>query len=386
MNKLAIITTHPIQYNAPWFRLLAQRKNIKIKVFYTWSQVAREEKYDPGFGKNIAWDIPLLEGYEYTFIENISKNPGSKSYSGIDNPALIQEVTAWQPDAVLVFGWKFKSHLKLMKHFSKKIPVLFRGDSTTLDDRPNLKTWLKYLFLKRIYSNISYALFTGFENERYFQRSGLKSRQLIRVPHAVDNKRFNSEVIEKKFRQVLNISEEEIVFLFAGKLELKKNPGLLASVFREAGLLNTHLVFVGNGPMEIELKSEYVFPNIHFIDFQNQQLMPEVYKMADVFVLPSQGPGETWGLAVNEAMASGKAVLVSDKCGCAVDLVEAGVTGFTFESNNTADLQKKIELMAADKAKLKEMGRNACKKIQDWSFEKIITAVEDVVIASGVRR
>lgn len=352
-----------------------------MRVFYTWSQVEHEGKFDPGFGKNIEWDIPLLDGYDYTFVNNISQKPGSKSYSGIDNPSLIQEINKWGADAVLVFGWKFKSHLRAIKYFRNKIPVLFRGDSTTIDDRASIRNWWRYRLLGRVYNNIDYALFTGSENKKYFLRAGLKESQLVFVPHAVDNRRFRESKNEVDFRHQLNIPEHDIVFLFAGKLEMKKYPGLLASAFLKANIEGTHLVFVGNGPLLVGLKSEFVHPSIHFLDFQNQQAMPSVYSLADVFILPSQGPGETWGVSVNEAMASGKAVLVSSKCGCAIDLVEDGVTGYIFRSNDLNDLITKMKLLVSDKEKLKVMGRNACEKIQDWSFGKIVSTVEDLVIS-----
>ena len=95
MKRLAIITTHPIQYNAPFFKLLAERKTIEIKVFYTWSQSKESVKYDPGFGKNIEWDIPLLEGYNYSFVKNIASNPGSDHFNGIQNPTLLSEIKNW---------------------------------------------------------------------------------------------------------------------------------------------------------------------------------------------------------------------------------------------------------------------------------------------------
>ena len=82
MKKLAIITTHPIQYNAPFFKLLTERGKVKPKVFYTWPQ-AIEGFEDKDFGKSIQWDIPLLEGYEWEGVENISGNPNSKSWNGI---------------------------------------------------------------------------------------------------------------------------------------------------------------------------------------------------------------------------------------------------------------------------------------------------------------
>ena len=131
MRNLAIITSHPIQYNAPLFKLISERKKIKIKVFYTWEQ-SKEKVFDEKFGKEINWDIPLLEGYDYTFVKNISKKPNSGSFKGVINPTLNKEIENWKADAILVFGWNHHSHFKAMRYFKGKIPVYFRGDSTLL--------------------------------------------------------------------------------------------------------------------------------------------------------------------------------------------------------------------------------------------------------------
>src|SRR5690606_13801950 len=133
MKKLAIVSTHPIQYYAPWFRLLAERNNCTLKVFYTWSQSKGSVK-DRTFGKQITWDIPLLEGYDFEFVDNVSKKPGSHHFFGIDCPSLIFKIEAFQPSAILFFGWNFKSNLLAMRHFKNKVPVWFRGDSTLLDE------------------------------------------------------------------------------------------------------------------------------------------------------------------------------------------------------------------------------------------------------------
>ena len=111
-KRLAIVTTHPIQYYAPLFKMLHKRGLINIKVFYTWSQSQQGAKYDPGFGKSIEWDIPLLEGYDYTFVNNISSKPGTHHFSGIINPSLNAEIEQWNPNAILIIGWSFKSHLR----------------------------------------------------------------------------------------------------------------------------------------------------------------------------------------------------------------------------------------------------------------------------------
>src|SRR4051812_28847575 len=125
MKKLVIITTHPIQYNAPVFRLLTERKKLLVKVFYTWEKGA--ERFDEGFGKSFKWDIPLLDGYEYTFVSNNGDH--KKGFWDVKNPTLIEEVEKWNPDAVLIYGWNYRSHLKAMRHFKGKIKVFFRGDS-----------------------------------------------------------------------------------------------------------------------------------------------------------------------------------------------------------------------------------------------------------------
>ena len=119
----------------------------------------------------------------------------------------------------------------------------------------------------------------------------------------------------------------------------------------------------------------------HFLDFQNQTTMPVLYQMCDLFVLPSKGPEETWGLAINEAMASRKAILASDKCGGAIDLVMDGVNGYIFESENEQELLIRLKNLTANKANLKNMGSKSYEFIQKFSFTKICEGIEDVVLS-----
>lgn len=386
MEKLAIIITHPIQYNAPLFKMLTKRGVISIKVFYTWSQSKQGAKFDPGFGKNIQWDIPLLEGYDYTFVNNIATKPGTHHFRGIINPTLNAEVEKWQPDALLIIGWSFQSHLKCMRYFHNKIPILFRGDSTLLAERWGLKLLIRTFFLRWVYRHIDIALYVGTNNKLYFLRHRLKERQLIFAPHAVDNERFfdNDNIYSKKsleWRYSLGIKNTDVVFLYAGKLEYKKNPSLLIRAFIQIQPPKIHLIILGNGPLEERLKNKYEgINNLHFIDFQNQSQMPVVYRLGDVFVLPSKGPIETWGLSVNEAMACSRAIIVSDRCGCGVDLIENGVNGFVFKRSDEKDLIKKMNLILTNNDELLKMGNNSLQIIKQWSFEKICDQIENAIL------
>lgn len=382
MKRLAIITTHPIQYNAPLFKLLQERGNIKIRVFYTWGKAVLKNKFDPGFGKSINWDIPLLEGYEYVFEKNISTDAGSHHFKGIDNPELVDHITEWGAHAILVYGWSFKSHLQCLRYFKNKIPVYFRGDSTLLNESFGFKKMLRTLFLKWVYNYVNKAFYVGTQNKKYYLKQGLKENQLVFAPHAIDNDRFfdKDDAYNEKalgWRRQLNIRDDELVFLFAGKLEPKKDPELLIRAFVVVQVPGIHLVLVGNGIMENKLKGIYgMIKNLHFIDFQNQTLMPVVYRLGDVFILPSAGPGETWGLGVNEAMACNRPVLLSDKVGCAADLVEIGKSGYKFAAGDKKDLIKKMRLVIEHKPDLANMGQYANEKIGHWNYETVAMAIE----------
>ena len=385
-KRLAIVTTHPIQYNAPLFKLLQQRGNIAIRVFYTWGSSVLENKYDPGFGKSIKWDIPLLEGYDHVFEKNIAAHPGSYHYKGIDNPELIGHIEEWNADAVLVYGWSFKSHFRCLRYFHKKIPVYFRGDSTLLDEKKgfSLRKTFRRIFLKWVYSHVDKAFYVGIENNKYLLAHGMLNDQLIFAPHAIDNERFGvpDSIYQQKailWKQSLQIPKNAYVFLFAGKLENKKNPILLLEAFMEIENPDQRLIILGNGPLENHLKK--ISENdsrVIFINFQNQLQMPVVYRLADVFVLPSQGPGETWGLAVNEAMACGRPVIISDRCGVKSDLVNHE-TGWVFESGNQSELKKALEICIHDPRQRNNKGIAAREHIKKYSYLEVVKSIEQLI-------
>jgi glycosyltransferase involved in cell wall biosynthesis len=378
-KRLAIIITHPIQYFSPVFKTLAQ--HCDLHVFYTWGSAAEGQKFDQDFQKEIEWDIPLLDGYQYTFLKNKAKEPGSHHFWGIQNPDVISKIKTFNPHAILIYGWAYQSHLKVIHYFTGKIPLWFRGDSTLLNEIPFWKKALRKIFLRQIYKNIDKAFYVGTASKVYFQEYRLKESQLVFAPHAVDNDRFaqNKNKQATLLRKKLGIPEDSSLILFAGKFEPRKNPQLLLNAFIEASHKNLHLLLVGNGPLEnqlktaveeLKLKNNTSGEHIHFLDFQNQSEMPVCYQASDVFCLPSQS--ETWGLAVNEAMAAGKAIIVSNEVGCSKDLVRHEENGYIFKTKDELRLQ--LRIIAENKGITKEMGSISKQIINNWSFEKQVHA------------
>ncbi|MGN8071251.1 glycosyltransferase family 4 protein [Mucilaginibacter sp. 22184] len=375
--RLAIITTHPVQYYAPVFKLLAESPGMEVRVFYTWGEKAME-KFDPGFGQKVDWDIPLLQGYDFEWVSNTASDPGSHHRNGIVNPGLIDQINQWQPDALLVYGWAYHSHLKAIRYYHHKLPIYFRGDSTLLDIKPGIRAFLRSIFLKWVYRYIDHAFYVGANNKTYFKKYGLTDQQLTFAPHSIDNGRFGIDRHKEalSLRQKLGIPEDDTLVLFAGKFEDKKSPQLLIDAFLALNKPTVHLLLVGGGILEIPLKTRAsINRRIHFMDFQNQSYMPAIYQAADLFCLPSKGPGETWGLAVNEAMAAGVPVLVSNKVGCAADLITPEITGDIFDPENLSDITQKLGALLKDKSRLKTLGANAQIKIGDWNFDKQVAAI-----------
>jgi glycosyltransferase involved in cell wall biosynthesis len=372
-KKLAIIASHPVQYYAPVFQALACSDSLEIRVFYTWSQTASGAHADIGFGQIVKWDVPLLDGYAYEFVPNVAKKPGTDHFFGLQNPTLRHIVEKWMPDALLVYGWNTWSHLKILCDFHRKVPILFRGDSTLLDRQPPLRTMLRRTALHWVYRHIDIALAVGKNNRDYFMWCGMPGERIVIAPHSVDTVRFSRtdagyDEQALAWRRELGIDQDAIVIVFAGKFQPKKDPGLLLDGFIQADIA-AHLVFVGVGELESSLRATANGRrSVHFMPFQNQTLMPAVFRLGDLFVLPSRGPRETWGLALNEAMASGRAVAASTMVGGARDLISQGVNGWIFESCSVSSLITVLrEAVRLGRDRLGLMGEQGRKSIADWS-------------------
>ena len=382
LKRLAIISTHPIQYNAPLFAMLADMGNIEIKVFYTWGVAVLQNKYDPGFDKSIEWDIPLLDGYQYVFLKNVATSPGSHHYRGINNPTLIKEIKLWGANALLVYGWNFKSHWAAIRFFNKKIPVFFRGDSTLLNEKIGVKQLLRRTVLKYIYSYIDKALYAGIANKAYFKAMGLKEKQLVFMPHAIDNSRFAvNKIYENEallLKNKLGIAKGSLVFLFAGKLDDNKNVSLLIKAFIDINTRVHYLIIVGNGVKETELKEQSNYhDNIIFLNFQNQQQMPVIYAAGDIFILPSKS--ETWGLSINEAMAAGKPIIASNTIGGTFDLIKNNKNGFIFNCDDVNDLTKTLNYFTNNLDAVSLMGKVSLEIIEKYSYAKDCYVIENIM-------
>jgi glycosyltransferase involved in cell wall biosynthesis len=368
-QRLAVVTSHPIQYYAPWFVELASRPSIELKVFYLWDFGVRQT-LDPEFGRAIAWDIPLLQGYANEFVPNTAKDPGTHHFFGLQNPELVARLAQFAPDAVLLLSYSFWSTLTLIWSQSKRWPMLFRGDSHRLQPRRGLKAWIKHQLVRLTFSKLHACLYVGTANRGYFVDHGVAADRLFFAPHAIDQSRFadarsQHATAAAALRAQLGLGENHRLALFVGKFEWQKDPLTLLRAFAKIDNPRFHLLIVGDGPMRNEM-AQIATQRVHFLPFQNQTAIPSIYAAADVVVLPSVS--ETWGMVINEAQAAGTPVIVSDQVGCQADLVENGVSGLVFRAGDAATLAAMLNTILSDDELAHRLARCGRELAQRYSY------------------
>jgi glycosyltransferase involved in cell wall biosynthesis len=384
---IGILATHPIQYYVPWYRALATNPRLDTEVFYCYRQTP-EGQAQAGFGVPFNWDIPLLEGYRHHFLENRAHIPNVFTFSGCDTPGIREAISGGGFDAFIVHGWYTKSFWQAMTTcWKRSVPLLVRGDSYLLMNRHPAKRWLKYIAYRRFIPRFDAYLVVGERAKEYYVHYGAREEKMFFAPHAVDNDFFSRRhdgLVPKKeeIRKRWNIPAGSRVFLFAGKLIPKKRPRDFLQAIRLASNARRDMwgLVAGDGPLREELEKvarEEKIP-VTFTGFLNQNEMPKAYTASDVLVLPSD-IGETWGLVVNEAMACGLPAIVSDRVGCAADLVHNGETGASFPCGNVGELSRIITAFAEDPQKLRAMGRRAADLVARYSIATSVNGTIEAV-------
>lgn len=385
--RLAVVVSHPIQYQAPFFRLLAKCPKLDLKVFYCSDRGLKEYK-DEGFGQKIKWDIPLLEGYSSKLLTNVSPLPSVSKFWGLINPQIPEELNKGNYDALWIHGWSsFTNWLAMYSAFSMGLPVLLRSETNLLPEISSFKFVFKKAILSRLFKNISGFLSIGRYNTEFYKDFGVPEEKIFLVPYTVDNDFFISkakELFPKKLgiKNKFNLPRELPVILFSGKLtDVKKPMDLLMTFEMVSKDIKSTLVYLGDGPLRKRLEDYALskkIKNVYFMGFKNQTELPEFYALADVFVLPSKF--EPWGLVVNEAMCFGLPIIVSNKVGASGDLVKNNVNGFIYTLSDVNALAKHLEFLLVNLARREEMGMKSKEIISKWTYKEGVKGLLNCLI------
>lgn len=384
-QRIAYLVSHPIQYQAPFLRRLAAVPGVELTVYFL-SDRGAVEYTDPEFGVRFKWDVPLLQGYGHVFVRRSGDPPGSHRWLNLEVAATLRR---GRHDALIVHGY---DHLAYWVAFAQAtlagIPLVLRGTSTLLDPPPASRRWLKGILLRALLSRISAALYIGRRNREFYEHYGVNGERLFRAPYCVDNAFFSKRADELRdarpaVRKQFGILDDRPVVLFCGKLIPKKRPlDLLAAFARVRRQNPCHLLFAGEGALRAEIERSARsgrVPDVHVSGFLNQSEVACAYSAADLMVLPSASR-ETWGVVVNEAMNFGLPVIVSDRVGCAPDLVREGVNGHVVPASDVDRLSEVLRGLVLDRDRRVRFGEASRRMIPGWSVdahvEGILRAVE----------
>lgn len=335
-----------MQYYAPLFRALAEC--LDVTVFYG-HRATTDDQARAGFGVGFDWDIDLLSGYKCEFLNNVSASPGLDHFTGVDTPEIGRRLRSGKFETVLLMGWfRMCFHQALWSAKLHGLPVLVRGDSHLDTPRTMSKRWAKELTYPVFLRFFDGALVVGKRNREYWRHYHYPESRMFDSPHCVDNKWFASHATESArfdLRTKLGIAPDVKLVLFAGKLAPFKRPVdvITAVMMTKAQGINSEVMVAGAGPLDQELKAAARVADVrlHILGFCNQSEMPGAYAASDVLVLPSER--ESWGLVVNEALACGKPVVVSDAVGCAPDVAAHFGDSSVFPTGDTLALATSLK-------------------------------------------
>jgi glycosyltransferase involved in cell wall biosynthesis len=381
--RIAILNSHPIQYFAPLYAHLNKAPDLDVTALYL-SDISVRGGWDDQFGREVKWDLDLLEGYRSVFIGGRGHERTPAGFWSLIGPQVWSELRSGRYDVLWLHGHNYAANIiALLAAKSAGLRIMMRGETHLALPRTGVKFALRKPLLGALYGLCDRLLAIGSANAAFYKAMGVPDQKIFLVPYSVDNDRFtrtsltNDQKADVKNRYGIPIDQPTI--LYAAKFTDRKRPmDLLQAVKGLTGKTARPftLVMGGAGELEQELRafcSEHSLQNVLFPGFINQSDLPQLYACSDVFVLPSQD--EPWGLAVNEAMCAGLPIVVSREVGCVADLVENGVNGFTPDAGDIEALAAALLKLIEDEDLRRQQGQASLSRIAGWSYQECLEGV-----------
>lgn len=393
-RKLRVLTisSHPIQYGAPLFRIMATHPKLDFQVAYC-SLRGAEAGFDPEFGANVQWDVPLLDGYKWTHIPN--RGNGSENFLAWRNTGLWKFIRHGNFDAVISHVGYVRATFWIACFAARSvgIPFIFGTDASSIEprDESRWKLAAKKIIWPAVFSLAGQVLTASSAGRDMMISLGFPADRVSMTLDTVDNDWWRAQANaadREEVRRSLRVSPQEKIILFCAKLQPWKRPMDLLQAFASAAIQDAKLVFAGDGAQRAELEKEAaargVSDKVEFLGFVNQSQLPRLYKAADLMVIPSRY--EPFGLVVNESMLCGCPVIASDRVGAVRDLITHGETGYVYPHGNTNALATLLKSALADPAHLQSIRERALQRIATWtpkaSADALVEAVERALARS----
>lgn len=291
----------------------------------------------------------------------------------------IHWINKFKPDVVNLPGY-YEPAMNLVLFYCrlKGIKVVISADSTE-SDNPNV--WWREALKRFVVTKAQGFFCYGSKSAEYMYKLGMKPKHILVANNAVDNQRVENVYKEAIFDRKSNKQAYHLRkynFIYVGRLISVKNLDNLLAAYKPLTDTEWGLIILGDGSEEEKLK-QYVADNqldgVRFIVGQAWYDVPKILALGDVFILPSYS--EPWGLVVNEAMACGMPVIVSNKCGSAYDVVKEDQNGYTFDPYNVEELTDIFSKFVEEPDKIIPFGKKSKEIIKRFSPEQVAQEMYD---------
>lgn len=309
-----------------------------------------------------------------------------KSYTIVSKPLMQSLVyftsllTKKKYDLIHLDGWGDLNclYLILLGRF-KRIPLSIGSDTQLSKPISKWKKRIKYWSYQRPFYPLLFKLPSvflpgGTRQKKYLEHYGVAKEKIVIAQMTVDITALQENIgritqeSRLNFRQTYHANANDVVFLYVGRLLALKRVIELMEVFKNLNHPRAKLWIVGAGVLEDEIAEiARELPNVHYFGREQGSRLIEIYHAADVFVLPSFG--EAWGLVINEAMAAGKAVIITEDTGCVDDLIVHGETGLLTPPKDDKALASAMEYLASDDEAREKLAKQAKQHIAPWTLE-----------------
>jgi glycosyltransferase involved in cell wall biosynthesis len=354
------------------------------------------EQQGVGFGVRFEWDVSLTEGYRCHVVRAPRPDDSvhSSNFWGLNVPEIAPAIRETRPQVALIPGWHSVTLLRALWACRRSgVPVLYRGDTQLGSTRSGWPRLLRNIRTRLLLGLFDGYLSVGSQAHTYLRHFGVSESRIFGSPHCVDNEFFAGSAAPHQrphgraaVRASLGLDGHDFVVLFVGKLEPKKRPLDLIRAMARIGP-GTSLLMVGTGGLEAACRAEAerLGVRVTWAGFLNQSELGRVYAAADCLALVSDG-SESWGLVVNEALATGLPCVVSDYVGCGPDLITPGETGEVFQMGEVAALCAALERVR-ERARRGHDWAPACRaRAAAYSFDRATSGLLEAcraVVRSG---
>jgi glycosyltransferase involved in cell wall biosynthesis len=354
--RVSVVSPEPTPYRAPLFDRIAQRGEVDLSVIYAARSVAHR-----------AWTVEPK--HRHTFLRGVDL-PGAERvlrHQYPVTPGIVRQLRDAQPDVVVVSGWStFASQTAIAWSRAHRVPYVVLVESHDLEVRSAWRRALKSAVVPRIVGAAANVLVVGSAARTSVAARGATSVRFFANTIDVVAWAKRAEQLER------SRADEDVVVLSVARLAPEKGLDDLLRAVAEAGDPRLRLVVAGDGPQRqalIEL-SAGLGVRLTLLGHVSEAELAQTYVDADVFGLLSRH--EPWGVAVNEAAASGLPLVLSNHVGAAPDLLRDGENGFLVPAGDVSAAAAALERLAGDAALRGKLGKRSRELVGGWGYEPSI--------------